>query len=339
MRPMTQRYWNLIAWLCSVSMAGAVSGLAAGVPEQVKPDPLPAWAFAVNAPDAATTGPVPTQDSTPRHVPGSAVAFTGPQTRDYFNPPDWHPEGHPVMPAIVAHGRAPDVIACGYCHLPNGLGRPENSGIAGLPAVYIVQQLSDFRTGKRRSSEPRHLPTAYMVGRETRATDEEVAVAAAYFASLGPKAWIRVVETKEVPESRVAGWMHVATASGRTEPIGQRIIEMAEDLERTELRDDASGFIAFVPRGSLARGRRQVETGGAGGRTTSCPVCHGPDLKGVGVVPSIAGRSPSYIVRQLYDMQHGARTGAGAAPMMPVVARMTNADRVAIAAYLASLRP
>jgi len=199
--------------------------------------------------------------------------------------------------------------------------------------------VSDFRTGRRRSSEPRHLPTTFMTTRETVATDTEVEEAVRYFSSLGPKAWIHVVETDTVPVTKVTGWMHVATESPRAEPIGRRIIEMAQDLERTELRDDASGFIAFVPRGSLAKGKWLVETGGGGGRAASCPLCHGPDLKGLGVAPSVAGRSPSYIVRQLYDLRHGARAGAGAALMAPVVARMTDADRVAIAAYLASLRP
>jgi len=329
----------LWAGLCTLGMAVAVPGWSAGVPKHAAPDPLPQWAFAVNAPAVVAAAAPATVDGELRHVPGSTAAFLPSQTKDYFNPPDWHPERHPVMPAIVAHGRAPDIIACGYCHLPNGQGRPENSSIAGLPAAYIIQQMSDFRSGKRRSSEPRHLPTEYMISRETRATEEEVAIAAQYFASLMPKAWIRLVETQSVPVTQVSGWMHVATATARREPIGQRIIEMAEDLERTELRDDASGFVAYVPRGSLARGRRLVATGGTGGRTASCPLCHGPDLKGLGVVPSIAGRSPSYIVRQLYDLQQGVRAGDGAALMAPVVARMTNAERVAIAAYLASLRP
>jgi len=336
---MRARYLLSWAGLCALGLAVAVPGLSARVPKQAGPDPLPQWAFAVNTPDTAAVVPSPAQDATLRHVPGSAASFSGSQTRDYFNPPDWHPEGHPVMPDIVAHGRAPDVIACGYCHLPNGQGRPENSSIAGLPVAYILQQLSDFRTGGRRSSEPRHLPTNYMITRETRATDAEVEVAARYFSSLQAKVWIRVVETDTVPVTTVSGWMHVASLSPQTEPIGSRIIEMAQDLERTELRDDASGFVAYVPRGSLARGKRLVETGGPDGPGAKCSLCHGPDLKGVGDVPSIAGRSPSYIGRQLFDIQHGSRAGAGSALMAPVVARMTNADRVAIAAYLASLRP
>jgi cytochrome c553 len=54
------------------------------------------------------------------------------------------------MPQIVASGRAPDVIACAYCHTPTGQGRPENSALAGLSADYIREQLRDMRSGARR---------------------------------------------------------------------------------------------------------------------------------------------------------------------------------------------
>ena len=96
--------------------------------------------------------------------------------------------------------------------------------------------------------------------------------------------------------------MFLKLEGGETEPIGKRIIEMPEDTERTEmLRDPRSGFIAYVPAGSIKKGEALVTTGG--GKTTACAVCHGADLKGLGPVPGIAGRSPSYTVRQLYDMQ------------------------------------
>jgi cytochrome c553 len=126
--------------------------------------------------------------------------------------------------------------------------------------------------------------------------------------------------------------------AGGMEPIGQRIIETPENLERTELRDDTSGFTAYVPVGSLKKGKALVTTGGAG-KTMPCATCHGADLKGLGNVPSIAGRSPSYIVRQLYDIQGGARAGAATELMQPPVAKLTLDDMVSIAAYTASLHP
>jgi cytochrome c553 len=242
------------------------------------------------------------------------------------------------MPEIVSHGRKPDVYACGYCHLPNGQGRPENSSLAGLPAAYIVQQLADFKSGARKSSDPDLKPIAYMVANETKATDAEIQSAANYFAALKPKPWIRVVEAKFVPKTHVAGWMLVVSTPHEMESIGDRIIETPENLERTELRDDTSGFIAYVPPGSLKRGRNLVTTG-ANGKTIVCSTCHGPNLKGLKNVPSIAGRSPSYIVRQLYDMQSGARAGVNIQQMRPVVANLSLYDIIDIAAYTSSLEP
>jgi len=297
-------------------------------------DPPPPWAFAVNPPGMQ---PAP-DDGTLKHVPGSAVSFTLTQIRDLFNVPDWHPDDHPPMPQVVAHGSKPAVFACGYCHLPNGLGRPENSSLAGLPASYIAQQVADFKTGARKSSEPASLPVNLMIAVAKAVTDAEVKAAADYFSALPPKPWIRVIETDTVPKTRVAGWMLVVAEPGVTEPIGQRIIEMPQDLERTELRDAASGFIAYAPVGSIHRGEALVTTGGAG-KTIACGICHGPDLKGLGPVPALAGRSPSYIVRQLYDIQHGVRNGTWTDLMKAVVTGLSEEDMVSIAAYTASRAP
>jgi len=277
-------------------------------------------------------------DESPVHVPGSTAEFTHAQIADLYYVPDWHPGGHPVMPGVVAHGRKPEVFACGYCHLPNGQGRPENSSLAGLPEDYLVEQMADFKSGLRKSSEPKLKPVAFMIAYETKASDEEIQAAAAYFSGLKPKRWIRVVETKTVPKTHVAGWMLVALEGSEMEPIGQRIIETPEDLEQTELRNDASGFIAYVPVGSIKKGKALVTVGGAG-KTIPCATCHGAELKGMGDVPSIAGRSPSYLVRQLYDMQKGARAGAKMQLMKAPVANLTVEDMVSIAAYTASLQP
>ena len=123
------------------------------------------------------------------------------------------------------------------------------------------------------------------------------------------------------------------------EPIGVRIIETPENVERTtRLRDPHSGFIAYVPVGSVKKGEALVTTGG-NGKTTQCGVCHGADLQGLGPVPGIAGRSPSYLVRQMYDIQAGARHGEWSQLMKPVVAKLTDEDFVNIAAYVSGRMP
>jgi cytochrome c553 len=201
-----------------------------------------------------------------------------------------------------------------------------------------VRQVQDFRSGARKSSEPASLPINLMITVAKSVSDAELRTAADYFSALRPKPWIRVVETDAVPATRVARWMLVPAPETATEPIGQRIIELPESLERTELRDDASGFIAYVPAGSIQAGEALVVSGG-GGKTTSCAMCHGDGLKGLGQLPALAGRSPSYIVRQLYDMRGNVRNGPWAGLMKAVVARLSQEDMTAIAAYIASRTP
>jgi cytochrome c553 len=196
--------------------------------------------------------------------------------------------------------------------------------------------MADFKNGDRRSAEPKMGPPNAMIQDAKAATDDEIKAAAAYFSSFPFKKWIRVVEAKDVPKTRIAGSMHVPASDG-TEPLGQRIIEMPEDLPRTELRDGASGFVAYVPPGSIAKGESIVKTGG--GKSVACGTCHGSDLKGLGPVPPLAGRSPSYTVRQLFDLQQGVRKGPWSALMKSAVEKLTIDDMIAIAAYTSSREP
>jgi cytochrome c553 len=218
------------------------------------------------------------------------------------------------MPDVVAHGRRPDVRACSLCHYPNGKGRPENAGVSGLPVSYFMQTMADFRNGARKSADARKGNTNVMITIAKGMTEEETKAAAEYFSSMKWTPWIKVVEAATVPKTRIAGGMFLRNEGSETEPIADRIIETPENVEGTE---------ALV-------------TSGGGGKTTQCSVCHGADLMGLGPVPGIAGRSPSYMVRQLYDMQQGVRKGVWSDLMKPVVANLTNADMLAIAAYTAS---
>jgi cytochrome c553 len=258
--------------------------------------------------------------------------------RDAFGPADWFPGDHPSMPEVVAKGRRPDVRACSLCHYPNGKGRPENAGVAGLPVAYFIQQMNDFRADVRKSAEPRKANTNVMIQIAKGMTPEEIKAAADYFGSMKWSPWIKVQEAKVVPKTRIQGGMYLRLEGNETEPLGMRIIESPENFERTEIRDPHSGFVAYVPVGSIKKGEALVKSGG-NGRTVACATCHGATLEGLGPVPGIAGRSPSYITRQLYDMQVGTRTGVWSALMKPVVDKLTAEDLVAIAAYASSLKP
>jgi cytochrome c553 len=298
---------------------------------------VPEWAFPGNpAPPAAAAPP---DDNTLLQVPNSSAAFTRAQVTDFFAPPDWHPDSHPPMPEVVAHGRKPFVLACGYCHLPDGTGRPENAPLAGLPDAYIKAQVADIRSRVRRSAWTGSLRTSELMQQTAEhATDGEVAAAAEYFSKLRMTRKVEVFEAARVPQTRAVRWLYVRIEDAGDEPLGQRIVEMPLDPERHELRDSSATYRAYVPVGSIARGR-QIARGGGGALTVACVTCHGPDLRGVGLIPPLAGRSPSYILRQLLAFKTGARASPTGQAMPPVVAQLGVQDMIAVAAYAAAQEP
>jgi cytochrome c553 len=299
---------------------------------------MPDWAYAIPQPAAAgAANPAAAPDTSPKQIPGSTATFTRAQISDGFGPADWFPGDHPAMPEIVARGKRPDVRACGLCHYPNGKGRQENAGISGLPVSYFIQTMNDFRNGLRKSAESRKANTNLMINYAKAMTPEEIKAAAEYFGAMKWTPWIKVLETNTVPKTVSRGGMWMPVEGSDKEPIGMRIVESPENPERTELRDPHSGFVAYVPMGSIKKGETLVRTGGT--RTVACAACHGADLMGLGPVPGIAGRSPSYLARQMYDMQVGARSGEWTELMKPVVAKLTDEDLVNITAYVASLSP
>jgi cytochrome c553 len=174
-------------------------------------------------------------------------------------------------------------------------------------------------------------------------TDGEIRAAAEYFGSIKWTPWIRVVETARVPKTTISAGMYLQIPDGGDEPIGNRIVEVPVDADAVEIqRSPRVGFIAYAPPGSIKRGEALVTTGA--GKTLLCAACHGLDLKGqtlagFGSMPGLAGRSPSYLVRQMFDIQSGRRTGKRLELMMPVVAGLSSDDMRDIAAYLASRTP
>jgi cytochrome c553 len=293
----------------------------------------------------------PAEQTRLRNLIGSTASYSLVDIRDGQNVIDWFPNDHPPMPSVIVHG--PSALGkatrgCGSCHLPNGKGRPENAGVAGLPVAYFMRQIQDFRSGRRRSADPRKPNTNTMIELAKSLTEDELKAAAEYFGSMKWSPWIRVVETDLVPKTRIAGNLYLPTEQAKTEPIGERIIEMPEDVEQAETyRNPRSGFIAYVPTGSLEKGKDLVTTGGARvvgnqfirGKTTPCITCHGPDLMGAADIPPIAGRSPSYVVRQMWDMQQGMRNSEASKLMKLVLDNLTKEDLIHIAAYVSSRVP
>jgi cytochrome c553 len=295
---------------------------AAQQPTAPPPGREPAWAF------PAINGSLPAEEG-PKNVPGSTKSYTPAQIDDLMNPPDWFPDEHASAPALVQKGHG-TAMACGACHLMSGEGHPESAGLTGFTAAYLMQQMADFKSGARKDA-------ARMNAIAKDVSDEESRQVAEWFAALKPAAWTKVTEADTVPKTIVGqGRMRFLAPAGGTEPIGNRIITVPQDQNRARNRDPKSGFTAYAPVGSVAKGKALAETGGAG-KTVACTICHGDNMRGLGNVPRLAGLHPIYIARQLYLFKDGTRNGVDAQLMKKPVARLTDDDILAIAAYLGSL--
>ena len=314
----------------------AVLLLISAVAVQAQPtNGTPAWAF----PIAAPAPPAPADSVALLHVPGSTRAFTEARSRDRYNVIDWYPRAHPRMPASVEHGQKPRVFACAFCHLPDGMGRPENAMIAGLSTDYILQQLTEFKTRARHAAWPVTFPPdSAMRMVADSATDDEARAAAQYFSHLPRRRRSQVVEATVIPRVRPGTGLYFKSKDGGTEPLERRLIEVATDAERHELHDARAGYVAYVPPGSIAAGRKLATLGRTDG-PKACITCHGPQLRGAGPVPSLAGSAPSYILRQLLAFKQGTRSSALSAPMRDVAAKLSVDDMIALAAYAGSRTP
>jgi cytochrome c553 len=325
----TQRSAGIFArvFACALVLAFIpVLRIGAQTAEQWKLPDIP-WAFPIRD----KVPPVIDERSGPQHVPGSSKSYTQDQIDDFINAPDWFPDEHAPMPKVVAHGAEGGALGCASCHLASGLGHPESANLAGVSAAYIIRQLSDFKAGNRMGEA--------MNDMAKNLSDEDARQASEWFAALEPKVWQPVVETDRVPKTFInIHLMRMPLPGGGDEPIGNRIIELPQNIARAESRDPHSGFIAYVPKGSLAKGKELVTTGG-NGKTIQCAICHGPSLNGLAEVPAIAGHSPLYLFRQLYYFKDGSRHGVMGALMKGVVAQMSQDDVLAIAAYVGSLPP
>lgn len=292
------------------------------------PAGLPDWAF--NIPDKIQPTAVRVEGVV--RAPGSAKEYEAAKIAGNANPPDWFPDEHPPAPPSVKGG--PGItLACGSCHLMSGQGHSESADLAGMPAEYLIRQMAYYKAGTRKDDA--------RMGPLAKATsDEDVREAAEYFAALKPSVFVKVIETASPPKTFIAtaGRHRQLHPDGGTEPIGHRLLQIPADPFRTEIRDPHSGFIAYVPPGSIARGEALVKGGGSG-KTVQCEICHGEGLKGLGEVPRLAGLQPLYIARQLFDLRYGSSAGKAAALMKAAVKNLSDDDIIAISSYLGSLPP
>lgn len=308
--------------------AACLARAAMAQAQQTRPNGLPPWAY--NIPDKDQPPATPLTGTV--HVPGTSKEFSAAEAASNTPPPDWFPDEHGAAPGIVT-GKVGGAQACGSCHLMTGQGHAESADISDLPVEYFIRQMIYFRSGARKDD-------GRMAAFAKAAPDEDVRQAAEYFAAIKPIAVVKVIETKNPPKTYVssAARHRIISPGGDTEPIGHRIIEIPDDPARTAARDPHSGFTAYVPPGSIARGEKLVKTG-ASGKTIACAICHGDDLHGLGEVPRIAGLQPVYIARQLISIQNGSSAGKAVELMKKPVAKLSEDDIIAISAYLGTLPP
>jgi cytochrome c553 len=297
---------------------------------------VPDWAFPGFG---AATVPLDGWDNRQMlHVPGSAKLSTEAEIRSRQHVIDWFPDTHQELPHFMIHSDDPDVIACAKCHMPSGTGRPENASIVGLSAEYIIAQVEAIISGRRTYSDDLWPPTL-MRSAAMALNRSQIEQAARYYASLPVRKYVDIIESDQIPAIEAYGQVYFVKGGPR-EPLGARIIEIPEDRELFERRDPYGRYKAYVPKGSIQRGRLFAQSGG-GEPARICTTCHGAELKGGTDMPgpAIAGKFPVYLFRQLYGFKTGARQGANAEMMAPVVQDMTLSRMIDLAAYAASIKP
>ena len=290
------------------------------------------WAYPMQPPDFK---PLPPDSVHTAEGADPSMKLTMRQINNGFGPPDWFPKDHAPMPDIVAHGQKPHVLACMLCHLPNGNGHPESASVSGLSVKYIIDQMHAFKNGDRENIRaPAMVEMAYAI------SEKDLKEAAQYFAAIprNQQKWIRVVETSRAPANHVGGGgARFFDKGAETVPVPPDMIYEVAENEQVELRNQHAGFVDYVPVGSLAKGR--IVAMGNRGQMRSCASCHGEDYRGHDDAPRLAGRGAYYLIRQLADMKAGYRKGPALGKMKDVVNKLSDADILNVAAYMASQKP
>jgi cytochrome c553 len=83
----------------------------------------------------------------------------------------------------------------------------------------------------------------------------------------------------------------------------------------------------------VAKGKALFEQGDTARSIVACAVCHGPEAKGNGPIPRLAGQHGDYVVKQLLVIQNALR----AVPAMHGIVQNLSGDEMqAVAAYVQS---
>ena len=116
---------------------------------------------------------------------------------------------------------------------------------------------------------------------------------------------------------------------------------VARDLDEPTMQALADYFAKQTPiagrggvSGDVAHGKTLYLEGDASKGLLACQMCHGPDAKGQGPIPRLAGQHADYVKLQLHVIQSGLRN---VEQMQALIANLTDADFQDVAAYVQSL--
>jgi cytochrome c553 len=96
-----------------------------------------------------------------------------------------------------------------------------------------------------------------------------------------------------------------------------------------------------APRDLVAEGKQIYEEGVPNDNVPACSVCHGPDAKGHGPIPRLAGQLYGYTIKELsnWSQERGQNAGTSGNPtvMQRVAHSLSKSQIAAVAAYLSNL--
>ena len=95
--------------------------------------------------------------------------------------------------------------------------------------------------------------------------------------------------------------------------------------------------VGGAPKENLAAGKKIFADGISSANVPACGSCHGPDGKGNGPIPRLAGQLYPYVVRQLTNWSH-ERTEENSNIMAPIAHGLTKSQIDAVAAYVSYLQ-
>jgi cytochrome c553 len=226
--------------------------------------------------------------------------------------------GHerPLQPATkLATKLAPEraqhlaVVWCSACH--GGGGRsvaPTFPILAGQSAEYLVTELREF----------------HFLSQDDRADTHESMFEQWIINITGLR---RNYRYEDAPRNEPRAWDFM---KGVARDLDEPTMEALADYYAKQT--PAAGRVTGG--GDLAHGKTLFDEGDANKGLLACQMCHGPDAKGQGPIPRLAGQHADYVKLQLKFIQSGLRN---VEQMQALIANLDDKDFADLAAYVQSL--